>query len=491
MTLQLTLHLPELDVPLGAELKTELTLVNTGSTPLNTASLFDNNMITNYVLSDALDRELVSVNQVTRQLLFEKVEPNTTDERRIQLAPGQSETRADNFCRYHWIALPGVYHLRGSYRYQGRQLLSDPVRFLVRAAPLEALDTCWNYHYAERFSLYSAWCAAQGVGAYHIVLRESARFAPTVVNSNAALAMSPYSVLPKVSFNRSALAGGSVWVAYLEAPADAAPRLVSYRTHPTGRTGPFSVELPHPDFQWLHRPLCAKDGSVLCLLQRKHEDDVAIWGVVLDEAGQEVERGELILLDPSTRHISVCCDVDGMIYIITWDEITRELCSRTLSTDPCGVGNEQRLGTVEHPVVRLLTPPLLGAERYVATLSADTAGAALCFDWWKLDGEAEPVKRQRMLYERPERIVACDAVMDAMHPVCLIRADHQLDYLHPRLNQSVRLWQGEGPDPMTHEQLVLNGRGDVFLSRSTPAVGITDRRLHLGSDFDLAEVMAP
>src|SRR4051794_18486490 len=109
MSLTLTLELPRPAVPLGGEIRLRLTLRNAGDAAVEVASLYDNNTITNYVLSDGDGQVLAVLNHVTRQELMEKVEPRTTDVKLITLGPGESEIRDDNLCRYTWLDHPGVY----------------------------------------------------------------------------------------------------------------------------------------------------------------------------------------------------------------------------------------------------------------------------------------------------------------------------------------------------------------------------------------------
>src|SRR5688572_30776265 len=101
MRLELAVLRPQ--VPLGGEVALRISLINDADAAVDVVSLYNNNVVTNYVLCAADGAPLVTLNHLTRQTLMEKTEPRTGDHRIVTLQPGQAEVRDDNLCRYHWF----------------------------------------------------------------------------------------------------------------------------------------------------------------------------------------------------------------------------------------------------------------------------------------------------------------------------------------------------------------------------------------------------
>jgi len=487
MTLRLELRLPRSRVSLGSEVALVLTLFNDGDAPVELASLFNNNTITNYVLTDADDREIVRVNHVTRQLLFEKTEPRTHDEKIHTLAAGGSEQRADNFCRYHWLERPGTYHLRGLYRFRDIELLSAPVRFEVEAAPLSNLDTVWLYHYGEKFLLYSAWIAEAEAAGRELVLRESARFRPQVINYNRVLARPGAPIAPRVAFHRSLLAGNPTWLSWLEGQ-ELVCQLAS-----EGQTsaGPFRFRLPGANLRQVLQPIANADGS-LCLLLDWDPGAPQLFWLKVARDGSELGRAAFPL-PASALLLRGVCDENGGYRLLWFSAATGQLCTQALDLDQ-GVpsGQVTAFGQLANAPRALLVPPVLGSEGYVCSVSTLAQERAVEFAWWSLfeDGSAGPAKVTRAEVPEAAQVLDISGELNAQAtPFVLVRSHRLLRYVNGSLQQSLEVLKDAELDPAATERLVITPRNDVYLVTSRPGVGLTERRLHRGTEFDLSEIV--
>jgi hypothetical protein len=124
--LKMELEIPRRHVPLGGEILMRARLENAGDGAVETASLYDNNQITNYAILDAAGNLLKTVNHVTRQLAMGRGEPRTGDFKLVTLPAGGEEIREDNLCRYEWFEQPGSNFVRALYRWQSTKLWSEP-----------------------------------------------------------------------------------------------------------------------------------------------------------------------------------------------------------------------------------------------------------------------------------------------------------------------------------------------------------------------------
>lgn len=219
MSLTLEISLLQSRVFLGGEIVMELVLFNLGDDSIETASLFDNNTITNIVLSNEQDEWIGTYNHVSRQRLLEKTEPRTDDLRLITLDPGSREIRSLNICTWHWLSHPGVYLLRGLYSWKGKELLTEPLQLKVAPANLVSVDYQWSYHYGEKYLLESTWVVQNGDGGFCAYVRQSARFHPQIVNFNPKLHEQARPFAPRLSFNATLIGGGPTWVAWLDGGA--------------------------------------------------------------------------------------------------------------------------------------------------------------------------------------------------------------------------------------------------------------------------------
>lgn len=483
MSLELTLSLPKRAIAFGSEIATVLELKNAGGAPVELASVRDNNVITNYVLSDAQDREIVSVNHVTRQLLMEKTEPRTTDELIITLPPGGIDVATDNFCRYHWVSKPGTYHLRGVYRTDERELVSEPVRFELLPAPLTSLDSAWTYHYGERFLLQSVWCGALPDGTHEVVLRESTRFSPQVIESNTPLLQRSLPVYPRVSFNRSLLAGGPVWVCWLNETT-----LEVVQTQGGAPVSePIAIDLPPKPCHWVARPLANPDGSLTCLLT--FQDNAGEWNVMalkIDAGAQKHGRRLLTSLPPSTRGLTGTAEEDGGFELLWFDAQTFELQAQALDLDTLSTSGDVRaLGRRRSSPLAIAVPPVVGRDGYVSTVSVERD--AVLFDWWTTRGPDGVVKSTRVALSGAEHAHSAALIMTTTQPAALLSILDRKHYVNAALGQTLAVDLGAS-DPSVPEQLLFNARKDVFVSWAAAGVGIADRRLHLGSDYDLSDI---
>jgi len=483
MTLELTLSVDRSPIPLGSEIPTRLTLKNAGDAEVEVASLFDNNTITNYVLSDASDRVIVRVNHVTRQRLREVMEPRTTDERPIRLAPGASEVRSDNFSLYHWIDVPGVYHLRGLYKWRDRELVTPPARFEITRAPLAALDAQWEYHYGEKFMLNSAWLAEVPAGGFELVLRKSLRFRPSVIQSNAPVFRTHTPIEPRVSFNRSLMGGGPVWVAWLEAGRFMGIRAAGGSVE----AGPFAIAGVPRDGFLVGAPLLAADGALTCALGDAQRAEVVLLRLGAD--GTELGRSSIPLGVSGVRQLTALADTNGGAWLLATTDDPHRLYARAFDPDRLTLGPAELVGESPLPFAALLTPPVLGEEGYVVTLAVEGPEECLELTWWSVtDRSAEPAKRERLRFPGAGEILRVSGTLDARaQPYFLLRGRKWLRYLNGSIRQWLELGAGSALDPAGTEQLVVNQRGDVFLSMGSPGVGLRERRIHGGHEHDLSD----
>jgi len=492
MTLKLTLDLPRPRVPLGGEIRLRSTLSNEGATAVEVASLFENNVITNYVLSDDEGHVLAELNHVTRQQVMEKVEPRTTDLKMITLAPGQSESRDDNLCRYIALERPGLYRVQGLYRWNGTEVRSEWQRLEIVAAPLRSYDQQWAHHYGEKFLLHSCWVAEAGDEG-EMFLRESLRFRPQAINHNPSLGGAPKGVAPRLSFNRSLMAGGSVWVAWLSDGG-----VTAFRTE-RGRavTSAASHTVPLHDLDWVAPPLTTEAGDVLLLVSGLEPGaGRRVLALHLDPSGQETTRA---LLTPPLRGMVLLqgvCDENGGFHLFWATGDTFELWHLPIDLDALQAsGPAQRLWRLPSSPLGIFAPGVLTADTFLCCmlLLPDPSGLRIGSAWLQLDDPAaNPVKLMELTLPGPDTVRRVVGELDdAGRLFALVTTDTSVFHVDGRTMETRRLCAADELEPTVGAWLTVNHRADVFFGSSRRLRGLCEELVDAHDDegFDDNEVL--
>lgn len=484
MTLKLELELPREQVPLGGEVALRLALRNVGGAAAETASLYNNNRITNYLLSDERDRPIATLNHITRQTLMEKTEPRTEDFRLVTLPPGGEELRGDNLCRYHWFDGPGKYLVRGLYRWNGQELQTAPRPLEIVAAPLRAYDQQWCHHYGEKFLLHSAWCAELGDGSFELFLRESVRFRPQVIDYNVSLGRMGRACAPRVSFDTTLVAGRSVWLAWLDGG-----EVVVVRTRGGAvEGGPHRVPVGLEQAAWAAAPQVSAAGDLVLLLCGERAGAGRELAAIRVRPDGAVDRREtLVRALPATVSIDAVVDRDGGLHLVWLTRDTHEVvhCPVDLAalhtTAPPSV-----VWRAPSPAIAVLTPRALDEDSYVCCVLVDPA-PALAIVWLQLGAPGAPCKRESVPLRKEDAsegaIVGCVGEVDPSGRVyALLTTVESVQYLH---GVRMELYPLAPTSELTAARLLVNHRGDVFFVRGDRRWGLQESLVHSGFDDDV------
>ena len=487
MTLSLRCDLLASTVDFGSAISVRLTLTNTSDETVEVASLADNNTITNYELSSEDDRVLGVYNHVTRQQLFEKSEPRVDDQLLITLPPGGHEERDYNFCLLHWIERPGTYLLRGLYRWQGHEVRSGPASLSLLPAKVSSLDHQWAYHYGAKFHLQSAWTVETPEGNHELVLRESARFRPQVLNYNPVVLSGTTAPAPRIAFNRSQMAGGATWLAWIDGDA-----VVGLRTG-AGEIegGPYRIATQLTSAFWAAAPITSEAGDLAMVLaapSTQEDGATQILGLRIDSGGTEVARaawpGEL----NGVRGSRGVTDIQGRFFLLAHTEQNNLWCWEADLETMEPKGAPRILWHSENRLLGVFTPPALNEDGWLVCLCADSeVDGRLHLVWLSLFDSNTVLKEESFSFEGAERIERVWGEMNEGSDVfVLLRTDTELRYLHGGLMQSIRLASDTLPS-LDLEQLTINHRNDVFLTAFREDHGVIDRVIHRGGQDDSSE----
>jgi hypothetical protein len=492
------LELARVDVPLGGAVELRITLRNDGSAPVETASLFDNNVITNYELSDADDRVLEVVNHVTRQRLMEKVEPRTNDFRLVTLPPGGTEERQDNLCRYLWLARPGTYYVRGLYRWNDEELRSAPARLEILPAPLGSYDQQWSYHYGEKFLLHACWVAERPDGASELYLRESLRFNPETINHNPSLGALPERIAPRVSFNRTLVAGGSVWLAWLGRADVSACRTLEGRL----ATAPQRYALPLAGLDWAAPPLTSESGEATLLVSGVAPGaGRRVTAIRLAPDGSEERRADVTPPLPGVVAIHGVCDDDGGFHLFWLTGDTFEVRHQRVDLDALApLGAAETMWRADAPPLGIFTPPVLTEDSFLACLVAPPAAPSpspspsddralrLQIAWLGLDAAANPLKARELALPGPDAVVrASGETNESGHLYALVTTQAAVYYVNGALMQWRAVAKTADLFADAAPMLTVNQRNDVFLVANRRPAGLAETLVHRGGEEDLSE----
>ncbi len=482
LTLQLSVSRPR--VQLGGEIVTHLTLTNSGTDRIETASLFDNNRVTNILLSNERDEPIGTYNHITRQLLFEKTEPRTDDVRLLHLAPGATEVRNLNFCTWHWIEQPGVYFLRGLYMWDGKEVYSAPRRIEILPTSLVSLDYQWAYHYGAQFLLNSTWVVKGEDGVFEVYLRESTRFRPQVINHNPIVHSSPSPLAPRVSFNSSLIVGGGTWVAWIDRN-----EIVGIRTN-AGEVdlGPLRFSAGLGQLQWVGAPLTSTLGDVHLFCSGLDSDQKrVVVGLSVDENGILRERQVLSQDFSSAITLIGVSDQDGH-YFLLWHTLHNVYCWEIDLATQQPLGQPTHLWRSQYAICGLLTPPVLEEEWLFSCVYACPDPGVLGVVWLQANTHSVsgPVKTEELPFPSAGSIVSCDGTMNGKGDVfVLLRSKQGVYYVNPTLMQTMSVVASSALRNITHERLIVTPRHDVFCAGNMAGIGLSEWLLHTGDEQDL------
>jgi|GEM_PF-2785363 len=491
--LTMELELPRQEVPLGGEILMRARLRNTGDSAVEVASLDDNNLITNYAILDSEGNLIKTVNHVTRQLLMGRGEPRTGDSKLITLPAGGEEVREDNLCRYEWFERPGSCFVRAFYQWGEHDVWSAPQPLEIVPAPLRAYDQQWVYQYGERFHLQSTWVAELPDGQLELYLRESLRSRPTVINHNRSLGLLPKPVQPRLSFDRSLMAGGSVWLAWL------GDGTVTVLKTAAGRSlaEPREHALGLPDLDWVAAPIASADDDLVMFLSAARPDGGRLV-TVLHVGPDGAERRRTVVIERLLGAVAMhgVCDEEGVFHLLWLTGDTYELWHQpiALSTLQC-LDKPTRLWRVAGLPLAILSAPVWTSESYLACLYSAEASAEppkLGMAWLRLDEPANPRKTEKIVVPSLGSLAGCTGeTTDTGRLFALLATREGLLYVDGALVQSRRLASAEDFYPGGIERITVNSKNDVFLVGNRVGLGLSETFIQGGLDEDLSEEGSP
>lgn len=487
--LTIELELPRGEVPLGGEILMRTRLRNTGDSAIEVASLYDNNQITNYAILDSAGNLIKTVNHVTRQLLMGRGEPRTGDFKLIQLPAGGEEVREDNLCRYEWFERPGSYFVRARYRREEHDVWSAPQRLEIVPAPLRAYDQQWVYHYGERFHLQSTWVAQLPDGRFELYLRESLRSRPTVINHNRSLGLLPEPIQPRLSFDRSLMAGRSAWLAWLGDGTVTVLKTAGGR--PLGEPREHALGLQ--DLDWVAAPISSADDDLVMVLSAARSDGGRLV-TTLQVGPDGAEKQRTVVIEQLLGAVAMhgVCDEEGVFHLMWLTGDTCEVWHQpiSLSTLQC-LDKPTRLWRVAGLPLALLSAPVWTSESYLACLYSAEASAAspvLGMAWLQLDARANPRKIETLALPSLGSLAKCTGeTTDGGRLFALLATRSGLFYVDGALAQSRRVASPEDFYPGGIEVITVNGKNDVFLVGNRVGLGLSDTFIQSGLDEDLSE----
>ncbi len=488
MPVTLEIQLPNSRVDLGGEIVIEITLTNVGTDAVETASLFDNNNITNVVLCNDRDEALGTYNHITRQLLMEKTEPRTNDVRLVTLAPGGRETRSLNVCTWHWFTEPGVCLLRGLYAWDGNTVWSEPERLELLPVSLVSLDYQWSYHYGEKFLLHSSWVSENEQGGYTAYLRQSARFHPHVANFNPKLHERAKPFAPRVSFNASLVGGGPTWVAWVDEGGIEFVRTLEGVVD----LGPTQIASGMQQLCWVGAPLATSSGDVhfFCLATAA-DGSRRVLVLTVDAQGGLRQTDQLNHDFSSAVGLTGISDMDGGYHLL-WYVGSEVFCMTLDLQDLSAESKATLLWKSGKAISGLFVPPVLGEELTFACIHADDNPDApyLWFTWLQARAGNNPLKQESFGFAGATSIESCSGVMNGeRHVFAIVRSEQGIHYINPVLMQMMTVIGPDERDFYTHERLIVNPRNDVFCTANRVGYGLREWLLHSGDveDFDEEE----
>ncbi len=459
----------------GGPIKVRLTLTNKGSKPLEIPSLEGNNDITNYQLEDK-DGKLIGIfNHVSRQVLLEFQRVRHGEHEMKQLAPGESEIRDYNFLLMHWLDSPGKYRMRGLYKWQDIEILSEPAEFEIVPANVAAHDQQWCYNYGEKYYLHTA-AVFEHENKHHLILRQSHRFSPTVVDFNHNVYTQDSAFEPLVSFNRAFMAESLAWITWLSGS-----NLLCLRTD-FGQTSnsPFTLDTRLSEAQIISPPVLNGNRSLTVVIRGKAKDGAdGVLMVKINDSGKELKR--LFLPQVNGQGLLMRCLMDetGGVHLVWVDEKDGNsgISILQLDTDAgSALGKAAKLWDTGKSVLALVTPSLLREKDmsiYFVTQDRKTKNKVTLARVFA-DGSEKPIEMKRIHLDIKDDITQCSGEVDEKGDVhCAFltkRGDlFYLNFMNEKLSKVAQKIGDKAPSLL---HLFVNDRNDVFVGYNLPGKGL-------------------
>jgi hypothetical protein len=457
----------------GDAIDVRLTLTNTGSQPLQLPSLSENNIITSYRLEDEDGTPIGTYNHVSRQIMLEFQRVRYTDQEMTTLAPGEKTTRDYNLLLLHWLDTPGKYGIRGIYKWENEEILSDPAMFEIIPADISAYDQQWCYNYGEKFYLHAA-AVIRKEDNYCMILRQSERFRPTVVDFNREVYRQDQAFRPVLSFNRSFMAENTVWIAWI---SDS--RLFWLPTDSGKATGAaHSVDIQLDGARIIAPTALNGDKTATVVLSGKHNGESGILIAKLDDAGNMVSSNFAAKVCEQTDWARCLCDESGNFHLL-WVENKggiSQLSILDLDMDTATATSEATtLWETGGTLLGVVTPSLLrDNDRAVyCAVQAATDDNLLTLTRVPLEG-GEPSSRINTVTPHWEAAVTSfSGERDEDGAIHCAIADDSGDIFYVDFNGGRVADIATGISPKTPPQahLFINDRNDVFVGFNHPSKG--------------------
>jgi len=459
----------------GDAVTVRLVLTNNGAGPIEIPSLDGNNDITNYQLEDK-DGKLIGIyNHVSRQVLLEFQRIRYGDQEMQTLEPGEKETRDYNFLLLHWLNTPGKYRIRGLYKWNDIEILSEPAAFEILPADVAAYDQQWCYNYGEKYYLHSA-AVFKDDNQYRLILKQSQRFSPTVVDFNHEVYRQDKPFAPLVSFNRAMLAESLVWLTWADGS-----KLYCLKTD-FGQTAapPFCLDTPLSGVRIIAPPLLNADKTLTVVIQGRTKDSENVIQIIrISGSGKEISRSPVTQVDERGRLMRCLMDEDGGLQLV-WickKAGKSELCALQLDPDAGSVlGQVARLWETDESIPAIVAPSLLRANDrsiYCITQAGQTKNKITLMRIF-MDGGKKPVQMKKIKLPLKDEIKLCRGEVDEkkdVHAAFLANGGDllYLDFMNEKLVEAARRIVKITP---SLPRLFVNDRNDVFVGYNMPDKGL-------------------
>jgi hypothetical protein len=459
----------------GDAVTVRLVLTNNGAGPIEISSLDGNNDITNYQLEDK-DGKLIGIyNHVSRQVLLEFQRIRYGDQEMQTLEPGEKETRDYNFLLLHWLDTPGTYRIRGLYKWNDMEILSEPAEFEILPADVAAYDQQWCYNYGEKYYLHSA-AVFENDNHYRLILKQSQRFSPTVVDFNHEVYRRDRPFTPLVAFNRAMRAESLVWLTWADGS-----KLYCLKTD-FGQTTdpPFCLDTQLSEIRIIAPPLLNADKTLTIVIRGKAKDAATcILIIKINGSGKEISRSPVTYIDGQDSLMRCLMDEAGGLQLVWICEKSgkSELCTLQLDPDAGSVsGQVAKLWETDESVPAIVTPSLLRVDDrsiYCVT-QTEQAKNKITLTRIFMDGGKKPVQMKKIKLPLKYEIKLCRGEVDEKKDVHAAFPANggdllYLDFLNEKLVEAAR---GIVKITPSLPRLFVNDRNDVFVGYNLPDRGL-------------------
>lgn len=461
----------------GAEVRVRLTLENRGDRLRELASLNNNHEVTNYLVSRPDGAVVATLNNLERQrrLRFQRLSRHGFQP--LTLQPGEREVFSENLCPMFPFVEPGDYELRGLYRFGELELVSEPRPLSIRPARVTAHDQQWCLHYGEGYFLHSAWVYLSG-GKYHVVLRQSHRFDPLVIDFNPEVFVQDEPLWPRVSFNTTLLGAADAWICWL----DRTERLVCLRTEAGEVPGlPEEVASALAVRSIVGPPLLREDRGLVVLLEGRGPDGGdRLEAVALEEDGNQRGRAVLGRAFDGASLMRLVVDEEGRAHLL-WlergDGQEQRVLRAELDLEALALGPEQQLWrTALRPVALLGPTALAGHEAVGCLLQEETEEGGLGVARLPFFGGEVPPELLPVGLPEGASVQRVAGELDnggTVH-LLLLADDGGLYYYNDHRGCTVRVARLGAADLPTPLGLTVTPEGDVFAAFHRSGVGLME-----------------